>query len=153
MKKSIIILLAIFLTSVTGIAQIRPYDKSGLNHFETKKENLVKYDKFKLIFGGSFTQSFQTLEHSNTSTANPGLVAIVPGFNTANANLYLDAYLADGVTLNMTLYLSSRHHNETWVKGGYIQFDKFPFLNSEFIDNIMKITTIKVGHKIGRAHV
>jgi len=155
MKKSIIILFAIFLTTVIGSAQIRPYDKSGLNQFEPKKENLVKYDKFKLKFGGSFTQSFQTLEHSSTSTANPGLVAIVPGFNTANANLYLDAFLADGVTLNMTLYLSARHHNETWVKGGYIQFDKFPFLKSDFIDNIMKVTTIKVGHmeiNYGDAH-
>ena len=52
MKKSIIILFAIFLTTVIGSAQIRPYDISGLNQFEPKKENLVKYDKFKLKFGG-----------------------------------------------------------------------------------------------------
>ncbi|MDP3437303.1 MAG: hypothetical protein Q8S04_08665 [Bacteroidales bacterium] len=155
MKKTLTSLVALILFTTMGVAQIRPYDKSGLNVFEPKKENLVPFEKFKLKFGGSFTQSFQTLEHSNTSTATTNIVAIVPGFNTANANLYLDAYLADGVTLNMTLYLSSRHHNETWVKGGYLQFDKIPFLNSGLIDRIMEFTTIKIGHmeiNYGDAH-
>jgi len=68
-----------------------------------------------------------------------------PGFNTANANLYMDVQLADGIRLNLTSYLSSRHHNETWVKGGYIQFDKLPF-QGKIWDDIMKITTIKIGH-------
>lgn len=55
----------------------------------------------------------------------------------------------------MTLYLSSRHHNETWVKGGYIQFDKLPFLKSALLDKVMEYTTIKVGHmevNYGDAH-
>jgi len=155
MNKTIITLLAVLFMSGTAFSQVRPYDKSGINGFETKKENLAKFDKLKLKFGGSFTQSFQTLSHSSTSTATPGLVAITSGFNTANANLYLDAFLADGVTLNMTLYLSSRHHNETWVKGGYIQFDKLPFLKSALLDKVMEYTTIKVGHmevNYGDAH-
>jgi hypothetical protein len=33
----------------------------------------------------------------------------------------------------------------TWVKGGYIQFDKLPFLHSDVIDNIMKYVTINIG--------
>ena len=61
------------------------------------------------------------------------------------ANLNLDVQLEDGIRLNLTLYLSSRHHHETWVKGGYIQFDKLTFLKSEFIDKMMKDITIKVG--------
>jgi len=68
-----------------------------------------------------------------------------PNFALSMANLYLNSYLADGVTLNVTLYLASKHHNETWVKGGYVQFDKIPFIKSELLDNIMKYTTIKVG--------
>src|SRR5690606_900220 len=40
---------------------------------------------------------------------------------------------------------SSRHHNETWVKGGYIQFDKLPF-NGKVWEDIMKVATLKVGH-------
>jgi hypothetical protein len=73
---------------------------------------------------------------------------------TAMANLYTDVQLADGIRLNVTTYLSTRHHNEAWVKGGYIQFDKVPF-KGQFWEDLMKITTIKVGHmevNYGDAH-
>jgi hypothetical protein len=71
------------------------------------------------------------------------------------ANLYINSYLADGITLNITLYLATKHHNETWVKGGYVQFDKIPFIKLDLLDNIMKYTTIKVGQmdvNYGDAH-
>lgn len=162
MKRAILLFIPLFLISGVIIAQIRPYDKSGLNVFETPKVDNYDTDGFKLNVGGSFTQSFQSLKHSNTADpkivsgvdANK-LVSIVPGFNTANANLYLDVQLDEGVNMNMTLYLSSRHHNETWVKGGYIQFDKIPFINNDLLDNFMKYATIKVGHmeiNYGDAH-
>jgi hypothetical protein len=61
------------------------------------------------------------------------------------ANLNVDAQLADGIRMNLTLYLSSRHHEETWVKGGYLQIDKLLFLKSDVIDNLMKSLTIKFG--------
>ncbi|HBY02247.1 MAG TPA: hypothetical protein DEG92_06910 [Rikenellaceae bacterium] len=155
MKKTLFTLIAVLFFGSISFSQVRSYDQRGINKFESSKEDLVKFDKLKLKIGGSFTQSFQTLKHSSTTTATPGIVAIVPGFNTANANLYFDAFLADGVTLNMTLYLSSRHHNEAWVKGGYIQFDKLPFLKSGLMDKVMEFTTIKVGHmevNYGDAH-
>ena len=57
----------------------------------------------------------------------------------------MDVQLADGIKLNLETYLSSRHHNESWVKGGYIQFDKLPF-KGEFWDNLMQYATIKLGH-------
>ena len=126
----------------TRVANIRPYDQSGINVFEAPKDTNTYFDKLKVKFGAGFTQSFQGLEHSNVSG---GLHNISPGFNTANANLYMDTQLADGILLNLTSYLSSRHHNETWVKGGYIQFDKLPF-KGQVWEDIMKIATIKVGH-------
>ena len=130
----------------TKIANLRPYDKSGINVFEAPKDKNAPFDGIKVKFGAGFTQSFQNLKHENTSPdpAN-ALYKITPGFNTANANLYMDAQLADGIRLNLTSYLSSRHHNETWVKGGYIQFDKLPF-KGDVWDMIMSIATIKVGH-------
>ncbi len=126
----------------TRVANVRPYDKSGINVFEAPKDTNTVFDKLKIKFGAGFTQSFQGLKHEN---ASGGLYNISPGFNTANANLYMDTQLADGILLNLTSYLSSRHHNETWVKGGYIQFDKLPFKGKVWED-IMKIATIKVGH-------
>jgi len=124
------------------VANLRPYDKSGINVFEAPKDSAVIFEKLKVRFGAGFTQSFQGLKHYNTAG---GLYKMTPGFNTANANLFMDVQLADGIRLNLTSYLSSRHHNETWVKGGYIQFDKLPF-KGELWNDIMSVTTIKIGH-------
>jgi hypothetical protein len=148
------------------IQHFRYYDKNGINVFETPKNDTVKYTGLKLRIGGGFTQQLQSLSHENNATFKPDtvkgkiydlnkLVDIIAGFNTAEANLMFDVQLADGVRLNLTTYLSARHHNETWVKGGYIQFDKMPFIKSELIDDIMKYITIKVGHmeiNYGDAH-
>jgi len=130
----------------TRIQNIRSYDKTGINVFEAPKDLNVPFDGLKVRFGAGFTQSFQNLKHSNTFTlpAN-NLYKITPGFNTANANLFMDVQLADGIRLNLTSYLSSRHHNETWVKGGFIQFDKLPF-KGQVWDKIMNVTTVKIGH-------
>lgn len=153
---SLVFALAI---SVLATAQIRSYDQTGINEFESPKAETESFRKVSLKIGGNFNQSMQALSHSNTAdiVANPAakLVNIGPGFNTAVANLNFDIHLAEGVYMNMALYLSSRHHNETWVKGGYIRFDKLPFLKSSFLDEVMKYTTIKVGHmeiNYGDAH-
>ena len=126
----------------TEVANLRPYDKSGINVFEAPKDTNAAFDKLRVQWGAGFTQSFQGLKHENTAN---NLYKMSPGFNTANANLFMDVQLAEGIRLNLTSYLSARHHNETWVKGGYIQFDKLPF-KGQIWEDIMKITTIKVGH-------
>lgn len=126
----------------TEVANLRPYDQSGINVFDPPKDTNAVFDKLRVKFGAGFTQSFQGLKHEN---ASGGLYKISPGFNTANANLFMDVQLSDGIRLNLTSYLSSRHHNETWVKGGYIQFDKLPF-KGQIWEDIMKIATLKIGH-------
>ncbi|AMM51586.1 hypothetical protein TH61_10935 [Rufibacter sp. DG15C] len=124
------------------VSNLRPYDKAGINVFEDPKQDSVDFEGIRVKLGAGFTQSFQALKHSNNAG---NLYKITPGLNTANANLFLDVQLADGIRLNLTSYLSSRHHNETWVKGGYIQFDKLPF-KGDIWEDIMEYTTIKVGH-------
>ncbi|MDH5597900.1 MAG: hypothetical protein OEY34_02185 [Cyclobacteriaceae bacterium] len=139
-------------------------DKRGINVFETKKEDSVKFDGVKVVVGGAFTQQYQNLKHSTefVPTLPPDdpnlgsqlLKEISPGFNNATANLNLDVQLDDGIRLKLVTYLSARHHTETWVKGGYIQFDKLPF-NSALIDGLMENLTIKIGHmevNYGDAH-
>jgi hypothetical protein len=135
----------------------RPYDKAGINLYETtKQEYSIDFGGLRVRLGAGFTQQFQGLKHENSSTGNISskLYAITPGFNTSQANLNLDVQLADGIRLNLVTYLSTRHHNEAWVKGGYIQFDKLPF-KGKFWDELMKVTTIKIGHmevNYGDAH-
>ncbi|MCX2452322.1 hypothetical protein OQX61_13695 [Pedobacter sp. PLR] len=139
------------------IDNLRPYDKTGINVFEDPKDTITTFDGLKLKFGAGFTQQFQNLKHKNPGALNNNigsfnpavagnrLKVITPGFQTAQANLYMDVQLADGIRLNITSYLSTKHHNENWVKGGYIQFDKLPF-KGEIWEDIMEIATIKIGH-------
>ena len=137
----------------------RPYDKTGINIFETSKDaDPIAFEGLRFRIGAGFTQQFQDLKHENKGALNyenlNKLYPLAPGFMTAQANMNIDVQLADGIRLNLETYLSSRHHNETWVKGGYIQFDKLPF-KGQFWDDLMKITTIKIGHmeiNYGDAH-
>src|SRR4030095_15413210 len=107
---------------------------------------------FEFQVGASFTQQFQALEHENQATPNVvsgvdlnSLIDIGKGFNNADANLYLDAQLARGMRVALTLYLSSKHHNETWVKDGYLLIDGSPYENA-MLDNLMKYLTLRLGH-------
>jgi hypothetical protein len=171
MKNYLITAIAIIGISFSGLAQglqrdmqfWRPYDQRGLNIFETGKEDTVAYEGMRVRIGGNFTQQFQSLSHSNT--ANPvlnannvntnQLVEIGAGTNLATANLNIDVALADGLRLNLITYLSSRHHPETWVKGGYLQVDKLDFLGLGEFDWFNKYLTLRVGHmeiNYGDAH-
>ena len=141
------------------IDNLRPYDQSGINVFEGLKVDNTPFDGLRLRFGAGFTQQYQSLTDQNAALNNTGnganrLYPIDGGFMTSQANLFTDVQLGDGMRLSLTTYLSARHHNEAWVKGGYIQFDKLPF-KGQFWTNLMKFTTIKVGHmeiNYGDAH-
>jgi hypothetical protein len=129
-------------------------DKTGINVFETTKGDTTLFRHLKVKVGGNFEQSFPALRDQNTAVPMtvPGftgnvnsLIPLTNGFVLAMANLNIDAQLSDGIRVNLTAYLASRHHEDTWVKGGYIQFDKLLFLHSKLADNIMKNVTIKIG--------
>lgn len=129
----------------------RPQDKRGLNMFETTKDPGVEFTGFKFDVGAGFSSELQNLTHSNTSLPNivNGVNAnqlndIGFGFDNPNANLYLNAQLAPGIRVAMTSYLSSRHHNETWVKDGYIQIDQSP-IDFAPLKMLMEIATVRVG--------
>lgn len=135
-----------------AIQYTRDRSLRGLNTFETSKKDTVKFNGLQLRIGTAFLQDFQGLAHENTAAPKlvsgvdqNRLVAIGKGFNNADANMYLDIQLADGIRVAMTSYLSARHHNETWVKDGYIQIDKSP-IKIEPLEHLMKYVTLKVGH-------
>lgn len=134
----------------------RPNNKLGINTFETTKKDTVPFTGLKVKVGGGFAMDYQMLRDQNTAipvtktvgavTGNAtNLTSLIDGFNLPMANLNFDIQLADGVRLNLTSYLAERHHEETWVKGGYLQIDKMPFIHSQIVDNIMKSVTIVVG--------
>jgi hypothetical protein len=143
-------------SSNTTLQHFRPYDKAGLHIFEAPRTD-QPYTGFEIFWGASFTQQFQALSHENSAGASDDarqLIELGSGFNLATANLHLGAQLADGIHVNLTTYLSSRHHPEAWVKGGYVQIDKSP-LDVEALHTLMEYLTVKVGHyeiNYGDAH-
>jgi hypothetical protein len=143
------------------IQHIRPQDQRGINVFESPKNDMVPFTGFKLSWGAAFTQQFQSINHQTASTEKlvndvnvNQLMEIGAGFNNATANLYLNAQLAPGIRVALTSYLSSRHHNETWVKDGYLLIDDSP-VDVPALKSLMKYVTIKAGHfevNYGDAH-
>ena len=160
MKKTIFTVAAALMLSSTMFAQLRATDQTGINVFETPKTD-IQFTGPKVEFGGSIAMPYIALTNSNAvvnqdpKVNSQALFLNSPNFALSMANLNINSYLADGVTLQVTLYLASKHHNETWVKGGYVQFDKIPFIKLDLLDQIMKYTTIKVGQmdvNYGDAH-
>jgi hypothetical protein len=134
------------------IQHLRAHDARGLDVFEPPKEPGASFEGFQLQWGAAFTQQFQSLSHRNSAAPRVvgdvnqnQLIRIGPGFNNAGANLYLDAQLARGIRVALTTYLSSRHHNDTWVKDGYLLIDDSPWENAT-LDAIMRHLTLKFGH-------
>lgn len=163
--------LALVLISTLAIAQKqqyqldnwRPYDKTGLSMFEAPKDTTTTFENVKVRIGGAFALQYQALDHENnadevlnTNGVNTNQLAnLGNNFNLATANLDIDVALYDGVNLHLRTYLSSRHHPEPYVKGGYIQIDKLDFISKGFMAETMKNLTIKIGHmenNYGDAH-
>ena len=153
------LLVATFLVSLSGLAQnrqldnFRSPDKNGINVFEAPKDTVSTFDGIKVRVGGSSTLQFQAVDHENSGAVE--LIPIGDNFNLATANLDLDVALAKGVRMHLRTYLSSRHHPEPYVKGGYFQVDNLDFISPGFLEDAMKYLTIKVGHmenNYGDAH-
>ncbi len=109
--------------------------------FESPKIDGSKFTKIKVNVGGDFVLHFQSLK----SHADSAMAPLGSNLNLPCANLNLNADLAPGIRINLTTYLASRHHTNTYVKGGYLLMDQLTFLNNKIVDNIMKSVTIKVG--------
>ena len=131
-------------------------DQTGINEFEPAKDTLTNFDGINVRVGGAFALQFQDIGHENSGNeATPILQDIGGNFNLATANLDFQVMLYDGVQLHLRTYLSSQHHTETYVKGGYLQIDKLDFISEGFAEDLMKHMRIKIGHmenNYGDAH-
>lgn len=150
MIRSFLLTLLLGLIPLTATAQfateipnMRPDGQAGVDVFEAEKTDTTEFDGLEVKVGGAFTQQLQAINHSSEGTDLP---EIGRGFNLATANLDLDATLAQGIRLHVRSYLSSRHHNETWVKGGYLQVDELAMFDSPALDAFMENLSIRAGH-------
>ena len=147
---------SILLSQEAQIQYSRPWNKDGINVFEpSKSTEQPEYTGFKLRIGGSFTQDYQALTSTNKPSKSANFLygsikaedstkSKLNGFNLAMANLNFDFQIEDGIRVSLENYMSSRHHSEFWVKGGYVQIDKLPMFGSP--DWFTKYFRVKIGH-------
>ncbi|WP_167604682.1 hypothetical protein [Maribellus sediminis] len=128
MKRFILVITAAFVSMISFGQQ-----------FEQAKLDPTTFEKVKVKVGADFAIQLQAIDHE----ADVELIDLKNNFNLPTANLSITTDLAAGIQLHMNTYLSSRHHNEAWVEGGYLLIDNMPFLPAA--DNIMKYLTIKAG--------
>lgn len=110
--------------------------------FEDPKTDVSVFSKLKTDLGADFAIQYQALNHEASNPSWP-LINLGSNFNLPTANFEIITLLAPGITVNLETYLSARHHNEAWVKGGYVIIDNLPFWPST--NHIMKYITVKAG--------
>lgn len=152
---ALVALMAIPATAQTqrDLDNFRTPDQRGINQFEAPKDSVSSFDGLHVRIGGASTIQFQDLSHENSNDIM--LQNLEGNFNLATANLDLDVALYDGVRMHLRTYLSSQHHTEAYVKGGYIQIDKLDFVSESFAEELMDHLRIKIGHmenNYGDAH-
>ncbi len=127
--KKFIILITVTLVSMVSFGQ----------QFEKAKLDASKFEDVKVKVGADFAIQLQMLNHE----ANVDLIDLKNNFNLPTANLNITADLAPGIQVYINNYMSSRHHNEAWVEGGYLLIDNLPFIKGS--EKFMKYLTIKAG--------
>lgn len=143
-----VIVMSLFAgVSVMGQAKknlqnFRSVDKSGINVFEAPKTPNTEFDGLYVWVGGDFALQFQGLTQENSGDS---LADINSNFNLPTANLNIDVQLEKGLRMHLRTYLSSRHHTEAYVKGGYMQIDNLDFIQEGLLSELMESVRIKVG--------
>ncbi len=137
--------------------------KDGINVFDVQKDDR-EFKGLSVDLGGAFNMDFQAINSFNDQPNSFEAPSKITGYrlmNTENnfvlpaADMTIGAQLFDGVRVNLDIYLASRHHNETYARGGYLQIDKLDFIKKDFLADIMKYATIKIGqmeNNFGDAH-
>lgn len=124
-------------------------DQTGLNQFEAPFTTDVDFDGVQVRIGGSNALQFQGLSQDN-DFSDPDSPNYLPdlesNFNLATSNLDLDVALERGLRMHLRTYLTSQHHNETYVKSGYMQVDRLDFISEGLASDLMDHLRIKVGH-------
>ena len=127
MKKLSLLLIIAFISTL------------AFGQFEKAKLNPTEFEKLKVKVGAGFAIQLQALDHE----ADVELIDLKNNFNLPTASLSVTADLAPGIQLYINNYMSSRHHNEAWVEGGYLIIDYMPFLKGS--EKLMEYLTIKAG--------
>jgi hypothetical protein len=112
--------------------------------FEEPKQKSEDFTKIKATIGADFALQYQAIDNVGTLASGGEFMPLGSGLNLPTANFTINGMLAPGMKVVLETYLSARHHNEAWVKGGYLLIDDFSFI-SPSVDNFLNNLTMKAG--------
>lgn len=124
------------LLSVAVCASLANADKVQ-NVFEAPKDTSV-FNGVEFNWNADLTFYYQGLDHNYGDDIKGGL--LLP-----TANLDINAKIMSGFNVKLETMLSSHHHHETFVKGGYASMDNLDFIYPGFAKDFMDNATIKIG--------
>ena len=118
---------------------------SSFAQFEQPKLVNEEFKNIHTTIGADFALQYQAIQNVGKLANGADFMPLGDGLNLPTANFAINGDLAPGVRVTLETYLSSRHHNDTWVKGGYLLLDQLPFLSAEVNKKIMENLTLKIG--------
>lgn len=139
MKKFAVVLLSTVVCATLASAQ------KFENTFEAPKDTSAFKGKPEVSFNTDLTFNYQGLSQEFDVAAATDEIILQQGLSLPQANFDINAKVMSGFNVKLETMLSSHHHNETYVKGGYATIDNLDFIAPGFASDFMKNTTIKVG--------
>ena len=107
------------------------------HEFEPPKDT-SGFDKVELKWNADLTFTYQGLDQNYGTDIKSGLAL-------PTADLDLNAKILSGFNVKLETMLSSHHHHESFVKGGYASMDNLDWISKDFAKGFMDNATIKVG--------
>lgn len=144
MKKIAAVLLSTVVCGTLASAKI-------VQQFEPEKDTSTFNGKPEVSFATDLTFYYQGLSQDvpGGTTANGSTYtaasSIESGLILPTANFDIYAKVMSGFNVKLQTMLSSHHHNETYVKGGYATIDNLDFIAPGFLSEFMRNATIKIG--------
>ncbi len=139
MKKIAVVLLSTVVCATLASAQ------KFQNTFELPKDTSAFKGQPEVSFNTDLTFNYQGLSQTFDIPGSTKEINLQPGLSLPQANFDINAKVMSGFNVKLETMLSSHHHNETYVKGGYATIDNLDFIAPGFASEIMKYMTIKVG--------
>ncbi|MFV0481022.1 MAG: hypothetical protein ACK5LP_03460 [Campylobacteraceae bacterium] len=112
--------------------------------FEQPKDRTPFSGTPELNFNVDLVFYFQGLNH-DYKPATGSVNRIEPGLILPTANFDINAKIMSGFNVKLETMLSSHHHNDAYVKGGYATVDNLDFIYDGFLSSFMDRSTIKIG--------
>lgn len=131
MKKITTALLSVAVCSTLANAE-------KIKHVFEEPKDTSAFTEVEFDWSADLTFNFQGLDQTFGDDIKAGL-------SLPTANLDIDAKVLSGFNVKLETMLSSHHHHETYVKGGYATIDNLDFVSPDFGKGFMENTTIKVG--------